>query len=54
MANLPGMRRFEDGTPAATAPTVGQHTAEVLGECGYDAAQIAELATRGVIALAKD
>jgi crotonobetainyl-CoA:carnitine CoA-transferase CaiB-like acyl-CoA transferase len=53
VANLPGMARFEDGTPAATAPTVGQHTAEVLGECGYDAAQIAGLAKRGVIAVAK-
>ncbi len=54
VANLPGIRRFEDGTPEATAPTVGQHTAEVLGECGYDAAQIAGLAKRGVIAVAKD
>jgi crotonobetainyl-CoA:carnitine CoA-transferase CaiB-like acyl-CoA transferase len=53
VANLPGMARFEDGTPAATAPTVGQHTAEVLGECGYDAAQIAGLAQRGVIAVSK-
>jgi crotonobetainyl-CoA:carnitine CoA-transferase CaiB-like acyl-CoA transferase len=50
---LPGIKRFEDGTPAATAPTVGQHTAEVLGEYGYDAAQIAGLAKRGVIAVAK-
>ena len=53
VANLPGMARFEDGTPAATAPTVGQHTDEVLGECGYDAAQIAGLAQRGVIAVSK-
>ena len=53
VANLPGMARFEDGTPTATAPTVGQHTAEVLGECGYDAAQIAGLAQRGVIAVSK-
>jgi crotonobetainyl-CoA:carnitine CoA-transferase CaiB-like acyl-CoA transferase len=30
-------------------PTVGQHTAEVLAEAGYDAETIAALAARGVI-----
>jgi crotonobetainyl-CoA:carnitine CoA-transferase CaiB-like acyl-CoA transferase len=30
-------------------PTVGQHTAEVLGEAGYDDDTIAALAARGVI-----
>jgi len=30
-------------------PTVGQHTAEVLGEAGYDVDTIAALAARGVI-----
>jgi len=31
-------------------PTLGQHTAEVLGEVGYTAAQIATLRERGVVA----
>jgi crotonobetainyl-CoA:carnitine CoA-transferase CaiB-like acyl-CoA transferase len=52
VANLPGMARFEDGTPLATSPTVGQHTAEVLGEHGYSAEEVAALAASGVIGLA--
>ena len=49
VANLPGMARFADGSPLATAPVVGQHTAQVLAECGYSASDIAGLAARGVI-----
>ena len=40
------------GTPAAVrsfAPLPGQHTGEVLGELGYDAAAIADLEAGGVI-----
>ncbi len=32
------------------APALGQHTAEVLGEAGLGAAEIADLATRGIVA----
>jgi len=53
VANLPGMARFDDGAPLATSPVVGQHTAQVLGECGYPASEIADLAERGVIAVGK-
>ena len=33
-----------------TAPRLGQHTAEVLGELGYDAARIDALYAKGVVA----
>ena len=32
------------------APRLGEHTDEVLGECGYSAEQIAELRAAGVVA----
>jgi crotonobetainyl-CoA:carnitine CoA-transferase CaiB-like acyl-CoA transferase len=51
VGNLPGMAAFKDGTALATAPRVGQDTAAVLTEHGYDEAQIAGLAARGVIDL---
>jgi crotonobetainyl-CoA:carnitine CoA-transferase CaiB-like acyl-CoA transferase len=39
--------------PTATAPPLlGQHTREVLAELGLDAARIAELEARGVVATA--
>jgi crotonobetainyl-CoA:carnitine CoA-transferase CaiB-like acyl-CoA transferase len=47
------MARFDDGAPLATSPVVGQHTAQVLGECGYATSEIAGLAERGVIAVGK-
>jgi crotonobetainyl-CoA:carnitine CoA-transferase CaiB-like acyl-CoA transferase len=53
VANLPGMAAFADGSSKARAPRVGEHTAEVLGQCGYDAKAIAEMAARGVIGLAQ-
>ena len=31
------------------APLLGEHTAEVLGEAGYDAGAINELASAGVV-----
>lgn len=51
VARLPGMPRFESGAPLSTSPRVGQHTAEVLGEHGFGADEIAALAARGVIDL---
>jgi crotonobetainyl-CoA:carnitine CoA-transferase CaiB-like acyl-CoA transferase len=42
-----------DGMPAPTAPPLlGQHTAQVLRECGVDPPEIAELEARGAIACA--
>lgn len=38
--NPPGAPRPAPGTPAATAPSFGQHTREVLAELGYSAAEI--------------
>ena len=41
-------------TPARVrrpAPTLGQHTAEVLGELGYDRAAINQLASSGAVVL---
>jgi succinate---hydroxymethylglutarate CoA-transferase len=35
--------------PARPAPKLGQHTAELLGELGYDAAEIAALGESGVV-----
>ena len=33
----------------APAPLLGQHTAEILGEFGYSAADIADFTTRGIV-----
>lgn len=43
---------FDQGEPIATAaaPVLGQHTDALLAEAGYDAAQIAALRDRGVVA----
>jgi crotonobetainyl-CoA:carnitine CoA-transferase CaiB-like acyl-CoA transferase len=42
--------RYEDepARPRLALPALGQHTAEILAELGYDAAQIAALEARGV------
>jgi len=37
------------GTVRRPAPTLGQHTDEILGELGYDAAAIADLRSRKVV-----
>jgi crotonobetainyl-CoA:carnitine CoA-transferase CaiB-like acyl-CoA transferase len=56
-ARLPGLpMEFGEararGTLRRHAPTMGQHNAEVLGEAGFTAAEIAALAAKGVIVAA--
>ena len=46
--NAPGLQPLVQGSPLARSPTVGEHSAEILGALGYDAAEIADFATRGV------
>jgi crotonobetainyl-CoA:carnitine CoA-transferase CaiB-like acyl-CoA transferase len=52
MPNIPGLPPFESGTARAHAPTLGEHTREVLAQHGYSAAEIDALIAKGV-ALAK-
>jgi CoA:oxalate CoA-transferase len=52
MPNIPGLPPFESGTARAHAPTLGEHTREVLAQHGYSAAEIDALIVKGV-ALAK-
>lgn len=50
MPNIPGLPPFESGTKRAHAPTVGEHTRDVLAEHGYSEAEIAGLLDRKVVA----
>lgn len=52
MPNIPGLPPFENGTKRAHAPTLGEHTKEVLTEYGFSAADIEAMLAKGV-ALAK-
>ena len=47
---LPGMLAQADGTPRGTAPVTGQHSAAILAEHGYGAAEIESLLTQGTVA----
>jgi crotonobetainyl-CoA:carnitine CoA-transferase CaiB-like acyl-CoA transferase len=49
---LPGMLPQADGTPRGTAPVTGQHTASILVEHGYGAAEIEALLAQGAVAAA--
>lgn len=50
MPNIPGLPRLESGTKRAHAPTLGEHTREVLSELGYGATEIAALVAKKVVA----
>ncbi len=47
--NPPGTPRLRSGTPEAMAPTLGQHTAEILAGLGYSRAEISGLVEKGVV-----
>jgi crotonobetainyl-CoA:carnitine CoA-transferase CaiB-like acyl-CoA transferase len=49
---LPGMPRQAVGTLRGTAPATGEHTAALLAEHGYGAAEIQKLIAEGVVAAA--
>jgi len=49
---LPGMPRQAVGTLRGTAPATGEHTAALLAEHGYEAAEIRKLIAEGVVAAA--
>ncbi len=50
MPNIPGLPPFESGTKRAHAPTLGEHTREILAGHGYSAAEIAALYDKKVVA----
>ena len=50
MPNIPGLPSFRDGTKRAHAPTLGEHTREVLSEHGYGEAEIAALIDKKIVA----
>jgi crotonobetainyl-CoA:carnitine CoA-transferase CaiB-like acyl-CoA transferase len=50
--NIAGIAKFTDGTPRAATPALGQHTAEILREHGFGAAEIAVLVERKVVSQA--
>ena len=47
--NIPGMPRFVDNDILSKAPSLGQHTKEILISLGYSNNQIEELINEGVI-----
>ncbi len=49
MPNIPGLPKFESGTKRAHAPTLGEHTRDVLAEHGYSPSEIDGLFERRVI-----
>ncbi len=49
MPNLIGAAPFESGTPNAVAPALGQHSATILREHGFDEREIARLTDSGAV-----
>ncbi len=50
MPNIPGLPPFESGTKRAHAPTLGEHTRDVLREHGYGETEIAALVDKKIVA----
>ena len=50
MPNIPGLPAFETGSKRAHAPSLGEHTREVLLEHGYSAAEVADMLGEKVVA----
>jgi formyl-CoA transferase len=49
MPNLIGAVPFENGAPNAVAPALGQHSAAILREHGFDEQEIARLTESGAV-----
>lgn len=49
MPNIPGLPPFESGSKRAHAPTLGEHTRDVLAEHGYSAGEIEALVARKIV-----
>jgi crotonobetainyl-CoA:carnitine CoA-transferase CaiB-like acyl-CoA transferase len=49
--NIAGIAKLADGTPRATTPVLGQHTADILRDHGFKPAEIAALIERKVVAI---
>jgi crotonobetainyl-CoA:carnitine CoA-transferase CaiB-like acyl-CoA transferase len=52
LPNISGAMAFQDGSRLARAPALGEHTAEILHEHGFEATEIQALGARGAIGLA--
>lgn len=50
MPNIPGLPPLQSGSKRAHAPRLGEHTAEVLAEHGFSAAEIAGFQDRKIVA----
>jgi crotonobetainyl-CoA:carnitine CoA-transferase CaiB-like acyl-CoA transferase len=49
MPNIPGLPPFASGTKRAHAPTLGEHTRDVLADHGYSPAEIERLFTKKIV-----
>ncbi|HET6237141.1 MAG TPA: CoA transferase [Acetobacteraceae bacterium] len=54
LPNLIGLPAFEDATPRAISPSLGEHTEAILCEHGYTPAEITALAERGVVKVSRN